>query len=176
MLAVLALPGVVIHELGHYFFCRLFGAPVREVVFFDRRRAAGYVVHTVPAHLAEHTAIVLGPLVLNTAMAFLLFRAVVTGINVIFLDLPWLDQWLVAQVVLAAWLAASIALQAIPSYADAASLWQVSLQRLGRGYLLAVFALPVAAILVLANHLRRFWFDWLFAAALAGAAVWLPLK
>ncbi|HEY8884400.1 MAG TPA: hypothetical protein VIO35_03735 [Chloroflexota bacterium] len=176
LLIVLALPGVVVHELGHYLFCRACGAPVREVVFFDPGDASGFVVHAVPRRLAQHAVIVAGPLLLNSALGFLLFRVVFAEASWGLYSADWLLSWRAAQAGLAVVLGASIALQAIPSYADANSLWRVSLDRLGAGHLLAVLALPIAGSLVLVNHLRRFWFDWLYAAALAALAIWLPVR
>ena len=73
-------------------------------------------------------------------------------------------------------LGGSIALHALPSQADAASLWRVTLDRIAHGQLLAVLAAPVALGLMLANHLRRYWIDWLYAFALAALAVWLPVR
>jgi hypothetical protein len=176
LVIVLALPGVVVHELGHYLFCRVCGAPVREVVFFDPGDASGFVVHAVPRRLSQHAVIVAGPLFLNSALGFLLFRVVFAEASWGIYSADWLLSWRAAQTALAGLLGASIALQAIPSHADAASLWRVSLDRLGAGHLLAVLALPIAGSLVLVNYLRRFWFDWLYAAALAALAIWLPVR
>jgi hypothetical protein len=174
--ALFALPGVVIHELGHYLLCRLVGAKVQEVVFFEPAGPSGYVVHSVPRRLRQHLVIVTGPLLLNSAVSFLLFRAAAASANgAVFAMSPGLP-WRALQEVLAVILGASIALQAIPSYADANSLWNVALDRLQAGNLLALLALPFAIGLILVNHLRRFWIDWLYLIALAGLAVWFPAQ
>ena len=68
------LPGVVVHEFAHYFFCRLAGSKVHEVVFFSLGNPAGYVVHSVPRHIRQHALIVLGPFLVNTSIAYALFR------------------------------------------------------------------------------------------------------
>lgn len=172
--SLLALPGVVIHELGHYLLCRLVGARVQEVVFFEPTGPSGYVVHSVPRHLRQHVVIVTGPLLLNSALSFLLFRAAATSTSGAAIELARGVPLRAAQGVLAAVLGASIALQALPSHADASSLWNVALDRLESGNLLALFALPVAFILMLVNHLRRFWIDWIYLLALAGLAVLFP--
>jgi len=168
------LPGVVVHEIGHYLLCRVCGARVQEVVFFRADGAGGYVVHSVPRWLAQHAVIVLGPLLLNSAVAFLLFRSVVAGADAA--ETQMLQGFPLAslQVLVALILGASIGLQAIPSYADARSLWNVTLDRLRHGQILAILAVPGAAALVLVNALRRFWIDWLYVGALIGLAVRFP--
>lgn len=171
-----AVPGIVIHELGHYLLCRLCGANVREVVFFQRDGPSGYVVHTVPKRLTQHAIIVVGPLLLNSTLGFLLFRAASAELPLALDDLSVLLPLRAIEVALSAILGTSIALHAIPSYADAQSLWRETLDRLGRGQLLAVLAAPLAAGLVLTNHLRRYWIDWFYALALAGVAAWFPVR
>lgn len=172
--ALLALPGVVIHELGHYLFCRLCRVPVTEVVFFEPDGPSGYVVHVVPKQLRQHLVIVCGPLILNTVLAFLLFRAAATSLGRARIDLGNGSLLLAGQLLLAVVVGWSIGLQAIPSRADARSLWEVALQRLRLGNLLAIFAIPLAGAILIVNVLRRYWIDWLFVAALAAVAVWLP--
>jgi hypothetical protein len=75
---------------------------------------------------------------------------------------------------LATLLGISIGLQAIPSMADASSLWAVTVDRLRHGQVLAILAVPAALALILVNHLRRFWIDWLYVVALAALAVFFP--
>jgi hypothetical protein len=169
-----AMPGIVIHELGHYLLCRLCGAQVHEVVFFDPAGPSGYVVHSVPRRLGQHATIVAGPLLLNSVLGFLLFRAAVTDVGPALAELEAGLPVRIVELIVAGLLGASIALHAIPSRADASSLWEVTLDRIGRGHLLAILAAPIALILMVANHLRRYWIDWVYAIALAALAVWFP--
>jgi hypothetical protein len=169
-----ALPGVVIHELGHYLLCRLCGARVQEVVFFDPVGPSGYVVHSIPRRLVQHATIVVGPLLLNSVLGFLLFRAAAVPMASLLDTDPRTSVLDGVQSAILALLGASIALHALPSQADASSLWRVTLERVGQGQLLAVFAAPLALALMALNQLRRYWIDWVYAAALAALAVWLP--
>ncbi len=174
--AAFALPGIVVHELGHYLLARLCGAKVQEAVFFEADGPSGYIVHTVPRHLIQHATIVAGPLLVNSTVGFLLFRSATTQIQPTFDALQQLDVLPIVQLILSLVLGASIALHALPSHADATSLWRVTLDRIGKGHLLAVLAAPVALALMLANQLRRYWIDWVYAIGLAVMAVWLPVR
>jgi hypothetical protein len=169
-----AMPGIVIHELGHYLLCRLCGAQVHEVVFFDGKGPSGYVIHSIPRHLAQHATIVGGPLLLNSVVGFLLFRAALADVGPAVADISLGLPTRAGELVIASVLGASIALHAIPSRADATSLWEVTLERIGRGNLFAMLAAPIALILLLANRLRRYWIDWVYAISLAALAIWLP--
>jgi hypothetical protein len=171
-----ALPGVVVHELGHYLLCRLCGAKVQEVVFFDPVGPSGYVVHSIPRRLIQHGTIVVGPLLLNSVLGFLLFRAAAVQLGGLLVHDAPLSPLVVVQTAVLWLLGASVALHALPSQADATSLWRVTLDRLGQGHLLAIAGAPLALALLLANQLRRYWFDWLYAAAVAALAVWLPFS
>ncbi|HLZ07500.1 MAG TPA: hypothetical protein VKT80_02855, partial [Chloroflexota bacterium] len=124
-----AMPGIVIHELGHYLLCRLCGAKVHEVVFFDARGPSGYVVHSIPRHLFQHATIVGGPLLLNSVVAFLLFRAALADAGPALANLSLGVPSRAVELLIASVLGASIALHAIPSRADATSLWEVTLDR-----------------------------------------------
>lgn len=174
--ALIALPGIVVHELGHYLFCRLCGVEVREVVFFQLDGPGGYVVHAVPRRLLQHTVIVAGPLLVNSSLTYLLFRSATADGTIIAAGSSDDPITAALRIVLAVLLGASIGMQAIPSHADAASLWNVAVDHLRRGRLLATLAIPAAALLLLVNILRRFWIDWLYLGALAVAAWFLPAR
>src|SRR5205085_8797139 len=74
---LLLLPGIVLHELSHYYFCRMVGAEIHEVCFFSFGYPAGYVIHTAPKKFRAHVSIVMGPLVINTVVALVLFCAAI---------------------------------------------------------------------------------------------------
>ena len=103
------LPGVVVHEFAHYFFCRLAGSKVHEVVFFSLGNPAGYVVHSVPRHIRQHALIVLGPFLVNTSIAYALFR--LQGETGFGAEIVYEPATLVRSL-LALWLGVSIAIQA----------------------------------------------------------------
>ena len=169
---LLALPGIVMHELAHYCFCCLVGARVHQVVYFSFGSPAGYVVHTVPKKLRGHFAIVAGPFLINSALAFLLFLASAPVLREVVQGeaLPTVGALL--HLIAMLWLGLTIALQALPSATDAASLWDVTGRHVRRGNLFALIGFPLAAALALANALRTIWVDWLYAFWL----FWLALQ
>ena len=170
---LLLLPGIVLHELSHYYFCRLVGATVHEVCFFSFGYPAGYVIHTAPKRFRAHCVIVLGPLLINSTVAIALFcAAIVTFREIAPLDpIDWAPG--VLRIALALWLGLVAALQALPSSGDAVSLWQVAKWHLRQGNLVAAVAYPVALTIQLTNWLRQVWVDWLYAGLLLWAALGL---
>lgn len=173
---LLLMPGIVLHELAHYYFCRLAGAVVHEVRYFSFGHPAGYVIHTAPRRLRAHFAIALGPLVVNSVVAVLLFvAALATAREMAPLDpIDWLPG--LARLVPAAWLGTVVAIQALPSNGDAISLWQVARWHADNGNYLAWGALPVAQAIRLANWLRGIWIDWVYAGALFWVALQLSAR
>ncbi len=162
------LPGVVVHEFAHYFFCRLAGSKIHEVVFFSLGNPAGYVVHSVPRHIRQHALIVLGPFLINTSFAYALFRLQgETGFGAGIAAEPAN----LIRSLLALWLGVSIAIQAIPSRADIDSLQDVVKHKLARREYLAGLGLVLAVPFSLANVLRPIWIEWFFAAGLACLAL-----
>ena len=73
--------GTLVHELGHAVFCPLFGHRIDEIRLFSlstRNRSAGYVYHSYndrnPYHLVGNFFISVGPLLLGTALIYLVLR------------------------------------------------------------------------------------------------------
>jgi hypothetical protein len=172
ILRLALLPGIVLHELAHYYFCRLVGAEIHEVCFFSFGYPAGYVIHTAPKRFRAHCVIAMGPLLINSAVAVALFVSALATWRELG-QLPPLD-WApgVVRLAAASWLGLVAALQALPSSGDAVSLWQVAKWHLRNGNLVAAVAYPIALTLQLANWLRIVWVDWLYAALL----FWVALR
>ena len=68
LLSLLTFPGVIVHELGHLIFCRLFGVPVAKVCLFRFGNPAGYVLHAEPENAVQHLFISFGPFFANTVL------------------------------------------------------------------------------------------------------------
>ncbi|MCL5960941.1 MAG: metalloprotease family protein [Chloroflexi bacterium] len=170
--ALFAMPGIVLHELAHLIFCWLFGARVHKVVFFRMGNPAGYVVHTVPARFSGHFAIVMGPFVVNSLVAFAIFRTVSYGGLSLTAD-NLTNLGVAAIPIVALWWGMAIGLHAFPSNGDAKSLWQGANARLRKGNLLVAAAYPFVALIYAANFMRSAHVDFAYALLLfVAASVW----
>jgi len=115
-IAAITFPGIVIHELAHQLFCRYFKIPVYQVCYFRFGNPAGYVVHGPSKNWVQQVLVGAGPFFLNSLLgAFLAFPS---ALRVFEFDgaATTLDIVLI-------WLGISIAMHAIPSTADAKSMW-----------------------------------------------------
>lgn len=162
LLSVLTFPGVIVHELGHVIFCRLFGVPVAEVCLFRFGNPAGYVLHAEPENAVQHLFIAFGPFFANTVLGALAAAPVTIPLR----DFHSLQPWQYGLL----WLGISIAMHAFPSTGDAASLWQ-GIWR-GRGCCLArLIAVPFVGVIYLGALAKMVWLDVIYGI---GVAVVLP--
>lgn len=161
-LALFAMPGVVFHELSHLIFCKMVGARVHQVVFFRLGNPAGFVIHAAPAQFSGHFAIVVGPFLINSAVAFVIFRSSSPSWISLSVDDP---SGLILPL-LALWWGMAIGLQAFPSKGDANSLWRGANAHLRKGNFLAAAGYPVVALIYVANYLRFTHVDFAYALLL----------
>jgi hypothetical protein len=151
VIAALTFPGVIVHETGHFFFCRLFRLAVFDVCFFRLGNPAGYVIHERTQNFTALFFVSMGPFFVNTMLCM------------IFCTAAFLPVWeLKTQDPLAYffyWLGLSIGMHAFPSKDDLSNIWELAPQRAKHGNVLAVLSLPLIAILYVLNHARFFWAD-----------------
>jgi hypothetical protein len=152
LFALLTLPGVVVHEFSHKFFCDWAGVKVLKVCYFRFGNPAGYVIHEKANKFSQSFLISVGPLIIGTVVAsllFLLFKQHSGELRgFVFL-----------------WLGLVIASNAFPSTGDAKALWSETVSHLWRNPL-ALIGFPVAAIIWVFNKLNFFYFNYLFALGL----------
>src|SRR6478752_1138976 len=72
LITLLTFPGVIVHELAHQLFCRLYKVPVFEVVYIRMGNPAGYVLHEKPASKWHSIMISIGPFFVNTILGALI--------------------------------------------------------------------------------------------------------
>src|SRR5438128_12535555 len=72
IITLVTFPGVIVHELAHQLFCRLYKIPVFKVVYFQATNPAGYVIHDAPANKFQSVMISIGPFFLNTILGGLI--------------------------------------------------------------------------------------------------------
>jgi hypothetical protein len=151
VIALLTFPGVIVHETGHFFFCRLFRLAVFDVCFFRFGNPAGYVIHERTDNFKALFFVSMGPFFVNT----LLCMVFCTG--------AFLPVWeLKTQDPLAYffyWLGLSIGMHAFPSKEDLSNIWELAPAKAKHGNVLAALSLPLIAILYVLNYARFFWAD-----------------
>lgn len=145
-------PGVVVHELSHYLTCKLLRVPVYEVDLFSFGDRAGYVEHAVPRSYTKRLLVALAPLVVNLGAGVAAFWA---GTQ---LAPPYTAVALYVGFVVVA--------HSLPSSVDARTLFPR--RTLGYLYPLFVLALPLIAVLLLANRLRPYGFRMAYTLTVAG--------
>jgi Putative zincin peptidase len=151
VITVLTFPGVIVHEAGHLFFCRLFGLQVYNVCFFQFKNPAGYVIHENSDNFTAQFFVSMGPFISNTLLC------------VLFCTAAFLPVWELKIVDPLAyffyWLGISIGMHAFPSTTDLKHLWQRAPALAKKGNLLAILSLPLAGLLVVLNYARVVWAD-----------------
>lgn len=161
LIPILTFPGVIVHEYAHYKMCHWRDVSVHDVVFFQFGNPAGYVAHGEPDRYADALAISGAPFVINSALAIGLF-GVTFGTRMVAGE-PGGITGIVSPLTI--WLGVSVGMHAIPSSADASSLWELAKTH-WRDSVLGLLGFPIAALIYLANLLNFLWFDLIYAALL----------
>lgn len=150
LIALLTFPGVIVHELAHFIFCRLFNVKVLDVCFFRADTLPGYVVHESTANPLKVLGISIGPLLFNTMVGGILgLSAAVPAYE--FGDFRFTD-------VIVIWLGVSIAMHSFPSQADAYSLRRF-VQSNPVSFWIKYTFIPVSYLLQMGSALSVIWLD-----------------
>ncbi|PLX27654.1 hypothetical protein C0583_00235 [Candidatus Parcubacteria bacterium] len=158
LISIFTFPGVIIHEWSHKKFCDWTGVKVNKVVYFRFGNPAGYVLHDKPTTYKQTFYISAGPLFLNSVLTLIFgYLASQTyidsGLYFIFL-----------------WIAISAGMHAFPSDHDGKNIVTESKNSLKEGgTFIHYLAYPFYWILWIANKLRFFWFDLVYAIMLVYA-------
>jgi hypothetical protein len=151
IIALLTFPGVIVHEAGHLFFCKLFKLQVYDVCFFRLGNPAGYVVHEKSDNFTAMFFVSMGPFFANTLLCVLFCSAAFLPIWELKVEDPIAYFYY--------WLGLSIGMHAFPSTADLSNLWAVAPDLAKRGNVLAIVSLPIAGVLYVLNLARFVWAD-----------------
>lgn len=153
VISLISFPGVIIHEWAHKKFCEWTGVPVHKVVYFRFGNPAGYVEHGEPHAYRKTFWISFGPFVINTAGAILF--GFLVGI------MPDSMRWLG---IFFAWVAMSAGMHSFPSDHDTKHILSESKRSLkDGGSVFHYLAYPFFILFWIANKLKFFWFDVLYA-------------
>lgn len=162
IITLVTFPGVIVHELAHQLFCRLYKVPVFEVVYFKMGNPAGYVVHEVPKSKMQGIMISIGPFIVNTVLGALI--ALPAAMPVFkFNNAGPLDYVLI-------YLGVSIAMHAFPSTGDANSIWTMMKQD-DTPLWVKVVGFPIVGLIYLGSIGSFFWLDLLYGV---GVTIGLP--
>lgn len=159
LISVVTFPGVILHEFAHKFFCDSFGVKVHEVSYLNMS-GGGHVIHDRTDDFNAIFWISTGPLLINSSVAILL-AVVASSLNsdsgIFYLSL---------------WLALSFGVHSFPSNQDASNVLDASKQIIKNGgNLLHYLSFPFVWLIALANLLRFFWIDFIWALILLGVGL-----
>ena len=161
LISTLTFPWVVVHEWAHKKYCDWTWVKVFDVVYFRIGNPAWYVTHEEPKEYNQTFRISIGPLIINSVVAIILSYLAVQTITDSFLYFLLLR------------LAISIGMHAFPSDHDASHILDRSKKSLRDWWsFLHVIAYPFYALIWVANKLRFFWFDLIYAYILVYFGSW----
>lgn len=150
--ALLTAPGVMIHELGHAFFCFLAGVKIHKMRLFRFGNPAGYVMHDEPNKFYQAVLVSFGPLIANSLVTLFCFA------RFVYPNYSW-------QNILLGWLGVAVGLHAIPSTGDAKSLLATTNSRVWRNPF-ALVGYPFVLLIYLLNILKRLHIHFVYVAVL----------
>jgi hypothetical protein len=162
VITLLSFPGVIVHELAHQLFCRLYKVPVFKVVYFQLGNPAGYVMHEAVKNKAQGIMISIGPFIVNTVIGALVSLPAALPMFRFHTARP-LDYVLI-------YLGVSIAMHAFPSTGDANVIWN-SVKQPGTSPLVKFFAYPIVGLIYVGSLGSFVWLDVIYGV---GVAVGLP--
>lgn len=162
VITIATFPGVIVHELAHQLFCRLFKIPVFEVVYFQAKNPAGYVLHEAPDNKWHSLMISIGPFIVNTLLGGLI--ALPAALPMFEFGNPGVLDYVLI------YLGVSIAMHAFPSTGDAKAIWQ-AINEKNTSWLVKVVAYPIVGLIYLGAFGSFFWLDLFYGI---GVAVGFP--
>lgn len=125
------------------------------MVYFSFENPAGYVIHREPEKYKQIFWISVGPLVLNSFLTLIL-GSIASGLHQ--------KGWIYLVIL---WLALSVGMHAFPSDEDMENVSYASKQSLKQnGSIFHYFVFPFIWIIWIANKLKFFWFDAIYAIGL----------
>ena len=158
VMAALTFPGVIVHEIAHQLFCRIFGVAVLDVCYFRFGNPAGYVVHEHPVKPGQQIWIAIGPFLVNTVIGGII--AAPAAIQVFMFEAADPVDFLLI------WLGVSIAMHAFPSTGDAKTL-RTAMSEAGVPLGVKLIAYPIIAMIFLGAIGSYVWLDVVYGVAVA---------
>lgn len=158
VISVLTFPGVIVHELAHVLFCKLFQIPIFEVKYFQFQNPTGYVVHERTQRPLAVFAVSIGPFIVNTLMGIFILLPCVLDIQLY--RVPSTSVGLIL-----AWLGISILMHAFPSTTDAKNVVTYVMKNKNVNLIYKILTAPVLAVAYIGSFGSLFWLDLVYAIA-----------
>jgi nitrate reductase NapE component len=162
LISLVTFPGVIVHELAHQLFCRLYKVPVFEVVHFRFGNPCGYVIHERVNNKWQGIMISVGPFIVNTLIAAIIALPASLPVFKFNTGGP-LDYFLI-------YLSVSIAMHAFPSTGDANSIWN-ALKEKDTPIWARIVGYPIVCIIYVGSFGSMVWLDLLYGI---GVAIGIP--
>jgi len=162
IITAITFPGVIVHELAHQLFCRLFRVPVFKIVYFQMGNPAGYVLHERVTNKWHSIFISTGPFFVNSIIGAVIALPAALPVFSFHTGTP-MDYLLI-------YLGVSIAMHAFPSTGDANAIWQ-TLKEKDTPIWARIFGYPIIGLIYLGSLGSFFWLDLLYGV---GVAIGLP--
>ena len=158
VITIATFPGVIVHELAHQLFCRLYKVPVFKVVYFQTQNPAGYVLHEPPAKKWQTIMISIGPFFLNTIIGAIIALPASLPVFKFNTGGP-LDYLLI-------YLGVSIAMHAFPSRGDANVIWEMVKEK-DTPLWVKLVGYPVVGLIYVGALGSFFWLDLIYGVGVA---------
>lgn len=167
IISIVTFPGVIVHELAHQLFCRLFKIPVFEVCYFRFENPVGYVLHEPAPRVYQTVLISVGPFIVNSLLCFIIgFSA---ALQFKFESANVLDYFLM-------YLAISIGAHAFPSTGDASTLWNAVMKSEQSSWFQKAVVAPIVGFIYLGAFGSFFWLDVIYGGAVALGLPYIIIK
>ena len=158
IITMITFPGVIVHELAHQLFCRIYKVPVFKVVYFQMENPAGYVIHETPLNKWHSVMISIGPFFVNSLLGAIIALPAALPVFKFGTATP-IDYVLI-------YLGVSIAMHAFPSTGDADAIWG-TLKEKDTPFWIKIIGYPIVGIIYLGSIGSFFWLDLVYGVAIA---------
>jgi len=158
LITLITFPGVIVHELAHQLFCRLYKVPVFQVVYIRIGNPAGYVLHEKPQNKWQSMMISIGPFFVNTILGALI--ALPAALPVYTFENANIFHYLLI------YLGVSIAMHAFPSTGDAQSIL-TAIKDPGTKLLTKIVGYPLIGLIYIGSIGSFIWLDLVYGIAIA---------
>ncbi len=158
IISIITFPGVIVHEIAHQLFCRLFNLVVFDVCYFQFGNPAGYVVHEIPKKPAHEIIIGIGPFIVNTIIGAIISLPAAISVIKFGSGTP-LEYVLI-------WLGVSIAMHSFPSTGDAKCIWD-AVKSKDTNLVTKIITTPIVLLIYAGAIGSIFWLDLVYGIAVS---------